>query len=156
MKIIKIYSEASKEELIKSLYDRERTNKNVVFNDKRGTPLMKVSQKADRITVTCEFVGGATRDNSFFEGTTRFRGNVKEYENGSVISGVITTAPIFHAFLILFFVASVVAMIVMRGFNAVPICLIIFDVFMHKDEFRKQGIIARYISRAAKRAVKKQ
>ena len=69
---------------------------------------------------------------------------------------MITTAPIFHAFLILFFVASVVAMIVMRGFNAVPICLIIFDVFMHKDEFRKQGIIARYISRAAKRAVKKQ
>ena len=77
MKIIKIYSEASKEELIKSLYDRERTNKNVVFNDKRGTPLMKVSQKADRITVTCEFVGGATRDNSFFEGSTRIRGNGK-------------------------------------------------------------------------------
>ena len=156
MKIIKVYSEASKEELIKSLNDRERTNKNIVFNDKRGTPMMKVKQKGETVTVTCEFVGGATRDNSFFEGTTKFRGRVTECEGGSVISGVITTAPIFHLFLLLLFVASVVAMIVMRGFNAVPICLIIFDIFMHKDEFRKQGIIARYISRAAKRAVRVQ
>ena len=156
MKIIKIHSEASKDELIKSLNDRERVNKNVVFNDKRGTPMMKVKQNGERITVTCEFVGGATRDNAFFEGTTKFRGSITECEGGSVISGVITTAPIFHLFLILLFTASVVAMIVMRGFNVVPICLIVFDIFMHKDEFRKQGIIARYLSRAAKRAVRVQ
>ncbi len=152
MKIIKIHTTASRAELLEMLGNNEATNKNVVFNDKRGTPVMKLTEKGKRIIITCEFVGGPTKDNGFFAGTTKFSGTVSEYENGCVISGTVLTAPIFHAFLFLLLAVSVVMCIVMKAFNVVPICLVAFDIVMHLDEFRKQGIISRYIARAVKRA----
>ena len=152
MKIIKIHTDATRAELLEMLGDNDLTNKNVVFHEKKGTPHMTVKERGSRVTVSCEFVGGATKDNGFFAGTTKFSGTVREYDNGCVISGTVMTAPIFHAVMLLLLVASVVLCIVMKSFNAVPICLVVFDIFMYKDEFRKQGLICRYIARAAKRA----
>ena len=39
----------------------------------------------------------------------------------------------------------------LRGISVVPPILVIFDLFMFKNEFKKQGIIKRYLNRAARR-----
>ena len=150
MKIIKISSTASRDELMAMLEDNEAVNKNVTFQATKGTPHIHLREKGKRIRLTCEFVGGATKDNAFLDGT-RFIGKITDDENGSTVKGVITTAPIFHAVLIALFAAFVVMCIIRQGFNVVPLCLVAFDVFMYWNEFKKQGIIERYLKRAVKR-----
>ena len=102
-----------------------------------------------KIKIKCEYMGGATKDNAFIDGTV-FRGKIIEKTGVTEIKGLITTAVIFHTILIAFFVAFVAVCIARQGFSIVPICLVIFDIFMYKDEFKKQGIIERYVYRAVK------
>ena len=150
MKIINLKVYASRDELIEMLKNNEAVNKNVKFNTEKGTPHIHLKEKGEKVKLTCEYMGGATKDNAFFNGT-RFSGRITERDGCSAVKGVVTTAPIFHLCLALMFVAFIVFCIVRQGFSVVPICLIIFDVFMYWNEFKKQGIIQRYLYRAVKR-----
>lgn len=153
MKFIKFETSASKEELLAMLTDNDRVNKNVVFEDKKGTPHINVKEADGKIRIKCEYVGGASRDNAFIDGT-RFIGRINEKNGVTEIKGVITTALVFHLILAVMFIAFIGVCIARGGFSIVPVCLIVFDVFMYKDEFKKQGIIERYIIRAIKRLEK--
>ena len=83
-------------------------------------------------------------------------GKITEKNGKTEIKGVITTALVFHLMLAVMVAVFVAVCIAKRGFNVVPICLIVFDVFMYKDEFKKQGIIERYLARAVKRLEKEK
>lgn len=140
---------ASRDELVELLSDNDKVNKGVTTEYKKGNPYMHVDTKGEKIKIRCEFIGGATKDNAFIDGT-KLRGKIVERDGYTEFSGVIMTAPIFHAILILMFAAFIVMCIVKQGFNVVPICLVVFDIFMYKDEFKKQNIIDRYVFRAVK------
>ena len=150
MKLIKLESSATKEELLAMLSDNDRVNKNVRLDDKRGTPFMHVKESSGKLKIKCEYIGGATKDNAFIDGT-RFSGRITEKNGKTEIKGVITTALVFHLILAAFFLAFIGVCIARRGFSIVPVCLIVFDIFMYKDEFKKQGLIERYLMRAVKR-----
>ena len=150
MKLIKLESSATKEELLTMLADNERVNKGVALDDKRGTPFMHVKEYGGRLRIKCEYIGGASKDNAFIDGT-HFSGKITEKNGRTEIKGVITTALVFHLILAAFFLAFIGVCIARRGFSIVPVCLIVFDIFMYKDEFKKQGIIERYLMRAVKR-----
>lgn len=154
MKFIKFETSSAKEELLAMLSDNDRVNKNVAFECKKGTPHMRVKESNGRVKIKCEYVGGATKDNAFIDGTS-FVGKISEKNGKTEIKGVITTALIFHIILAVMFIAFVAVCISKQGFSIVPLCLIVFDVFMYKDEFKKQGIIERYIARAVKRLEKR-
>ena len=48
------------------------------------------------------------------------------------------------------FVFFIIQCFSVGGFSPIPVILLGFDIVMFKDEFRKQGIIKRYIFRALK------
>lgn len=150
MKYIKCRLSASPEEFTSFLADNESVNKNVNIEDKRGIPYIHVKNKNDKIKLTCEFKGGSTRDNAFIGGTS-FIGKIRVKDGKTELRGIISTAPIFHLVLFSMLAFSLIMCIVNMAFNAVPLCLVAFDLVMYKDEFRKQGIIEKYIFRAAKR-----
>ena len=151
MKFINQRINASREEFLQMLCDNEATNKNVKFECKRGTPVMHVKQKEDKISIKCEYVGGPTKDNAFIEGTS-FKGKLKEKNGELFLKGVILTAPIFHTVLFLGFITFLIMCIASAAFNPTPVFLIVFDLIMYKDEFEKQGLIERYVKRAEKRS----
>ena len=155
MRIVKYKANVTRAELISFLQNNEAVNKNVRFENETKIPYIHVNEKGERVKIRCEYMGGATKDNAFLEGTS-FSGKIRECEGGCEISGVITTAPIFHTVLFLMFAAFIVMCIIKQGFSVVPLCLIVFDIFMYKDEFRKQGIIDRYIARAVRRCSEKR
>ena len=71
MKFINIDFPAKKDEVISMITDNEAVNKNVRFEEGKGKPFMKVKIKNnDKMRITCEMLGKATRDNGFFVGTT--------------------------------------------------------------------------------------
>jgi hypothetical protein len=140
---------ASRDELVELLSDNAGVNRGVITEYKKGNPHMHVDSKGEKIKIRCEFIGGATKDNAFIDGT-KLRGKIVEKNGYTEFSGIIMTAPIFHAILALMFFAFIVMCIIKQGFNVVPICLVVFDVFMYKDEFKKQNIIDRYVFRAVK------
>ena len=151
MKFIKERINASREDFLEMLCDNEATNKNVKFESKRGTPVMHVKQSSDKIKIKCEYVGGATKDNAFLEGTS-FSGKLVEKNGELFLSGILWTAPIFHTVLFLAFAVYIALCIMGGSFTPMPLIVILFDVFMYKDEFAKQGLIERYIQRANKRS----
>lgn len=150
MKIVNLKIDASRGEIIEMLKDNDAVNKNVKFNTEKGTPHIHLKEKGEKIKLTCEYIGGATKDNAFLSGTG-FSGKIIERDGYSTVKGIVTTAPIFHLALALMFAIFIVFCIIRQGFSVVPICLVIFDVFMYWNEFKKQGIIERYIYRAVKR-----
>lgn len=152
MKFINIRCEATKERFLSQLSDNEGTNKNVKFDDeKRGKPYIRIKENGDKLTVRCQYVGGTSKDNGFLEGTY-FKGKIVEREGYSEIKGVILTAPIFHFIMLVLIGVFIYQCIRLGGISPVPICIVIFDIFMFWGEFHKQGIIERYIARAARRA----
>ena len=151
MKIINIKAECGKETLISTLRDSEKVNKNIRFDERRGKPVMFLTEKGKRTKITCKYIGGNTKDNGFIVGTY-FTGKITEKEGVSSVRGVIFTAPIFHTVLLLMLVAFVIQCIYLKGFSVIPLCALAFDAVLFWNEFAKQGIISRYIARAAKRA----
>ena len=95
-------------------------------------------------------IGGPTKDNGFFVGTY-FSGRLSEKDGRTKLKGIITTAPIYHLFLIALVVVFIIQCFRLRGFSVIPPIIIIFDIFMFKNEFKKQGYIKRYLYRAARR-----
>ena len=151
MKLINFNAEASLVSVIEALKDYERVNEGVRFDENVGIPRMKVKEKGSSIRITCELTGRPTKDDGFLVGTY-FKGKISQNNGTSTVKGVILTAPIYHLVLYLMFVAFIFVCISKGGFSVVPVCLLVFDYFMFKLEYKKQGIIQRYISRAVKYA----
>ena len=151
MQFVNIVSEAAPEELLEIIKDNERTNRQVAFEERLGKPFMHVREGKDgSLKIKCELMGRATKDNGFLEGTY-FKGKIKSTPDGTKIKGVILTAPIFHSIIILLLAVFIVQCFYMGGFTVVPVLLVIFDIFMFFTEFKKQGLIKRYINRAVRR-----
>lgn len=119
------------------------------YDTKRGKPKMHIKEKNQRIKIKCELTERATKDDGFLEGTY-FVGSVKEKNGVTKMSGVILTAPIYHLLFLLLFGFFVYRCFAVGGISVIPIILVIFDIFMFRDEFRKQRLIKRYIFRAFK------
>ena len=149
MKFVNIKCQNSKEELLSTIKDSEKTNRGVIFDKKLGTPIMRVVENGDTVKIKCELNNRATRDDGFMEGTY-FRGKIKALDDGCEIKGVIVTAPIWHSILAILFLVFVCVCIFSGGFSPVPIILIAFDLVMFYTEFKKQGIIKRYLDRAVR------
>ena len=94
-------------------------------------------------------MGRGTKDNAFLEGTY-FIGRASEKNGRSSVRGIILTAPIYHLLFTALFVFFIIQCFSVGGFSPIPIILLVFDVFMFKDEFKKQGLIKTYIFRAFK------
>ena len=152
MKFIKIASELPKEELLRALSDNEFVNGGVQFDG--YVPEMRVKKgknNPDKIRITCELKNTATKDNGFLVGTY-FSGKFKEKNGVTYLKGHITTAPIYHFVLALLVVFFIYRCITLKAFNPTPVILVIFDLFLFWREFKKQGLIERYIYRAFRRA----
>ena len=157
MKIVDHTFDCTRAELASVLSDSKMVNDKVKFDKKLGTPVIHYLEKGEKTILKCEYQDRPTKDDGFIYGT-RFVGRITDLDGGCHIKGVILTEPIYHViFFILFAVLTVQGILVggIGGFS-VPICLVIFEVFMYKDEFKKQGIIDRYIIRAYKRLKEKQ
>ena len=76
MKFVQIKTRRTPEELLAMLSDNDKVNEKVRFDSKRGTPRMKLKENKQRIRITCELVGGTTKDNGFLVGTY-FGGKIK-------------------------------------------------------------------------------
>ena len=153
MKFVNIETDTPKEELLSLVKNYSLVNEGVVFDEKIGTPAIKVKQKGDRLRITCELLNRPTKDNGFIVGTY-FSGRLIESAGKTKLSGVILTAPIYHLVLIALFAAFIAMCIEKGGFSVTPIILLVFDYFMFSLEFKKQGIIKRYLHRCVKIAQK--
>lgn len=149
MKLVKITTAVPRDELLSNIKNHQLVNNGVVFDEKIGRPTMKVKERGNRLRITCELVDRATKDNNFLVGTY-FTGKLTERDGVTTLSGVILTAPIYHLVLFGLFVAFIVMCIQKGGFSVLPVFLIAFDFVMFNTEFKKQGIIKRYLYRATK------
>jgi hypothetical protein len=150
MKFLDIKTEASKEAVLNMLCDNERTNTGVIFEPRLGKPLMHVKSNGNKLGIRCEFLDRGKKDNGFIIGT-RFWGWITEKNGYTRVNGFITTELIFHLVLLSLFTVFIVQCIHTKSFSPVPLILLIFDLYMFKDEFKKQGIIKRYILRAVRK-----
>ena len=151
MKFINVEFAASRDQVISMLSNNERVNKNVRIDTSKGKPTIFVQEKSrNRIKISCKYVGGPTRDNGFIQGTT-LTGKLIESDGVTRLRGVITTEPVYHFFFFIMVVLFIVQCIRMRGISLIPPILIVFNYFMFKREYKKQGYIKRYIHRAQRR-----
>lgn len=149
MKFVNIETLRTKEELIALIRDNEKVNPNMRADERRGKPVMKINEKGNRIKIKCEMIGGASKDNGFLVGTY-FSGKITEKKGRVRLKGVILTAPIYHLCLIALLCLFVLQCIKMKGFSPVPIILLLFDLLLFKEEFKKQTYIYSYLNRAAR------
>ena len=157
MKIVNITTNLPKDKLLSLLRNNDFVNDGVKFDDKLGRPFMHVKEKKNSgLRIICELTGRATKDDSFFLLGTYFKGKIIETEGGTRLTGYITTAPIYHLVWAVLVVLFVLQCINLQGFSVVPICLIAVNLFMFGNEYKKQGLIERYIKRAIRRAVEKK
>jgi len=140
---------ADREELLAVIRDGNLVVSEEKFDNRRGKPKMHIKEKGERIKIKCELTERPTKDNGFLEGTY-FIGKLKEKNGATRLSGIILTAPIYHFILLCFFALFIYQCIRVGGFSPIPVILLVFDIFMFHDEFRKQGLIKRYIFRAFK------
>lgn len=153
MKLVNIVTDVGREELLSHIKNYELVNSGVRFDEKIGRPAIRVKEKGKKLFITCELLDRPTKDNGFLVGTY-FSGKLTECEGKTTLRGVILTAPIYHLVLFSLFVAFVVMCIQKGGFSITPVLLLVFDYFMFSLEFKKQGIIKRYLERC-KRFVEK-
>ena len=151
MKFIDITYDGSAEDVVKLISDNETVNADVKFDDSKGVPHMKIKRKdKGRIKITCEFVGGPTKDNGFLVGTY-FSGKLTEADGKTRLKGIITTAPIYHLFLIALVGVFIYQCFRAGGFHILPPVIVAFDIVLFWKEFKKQGYIQRYLMRAARK-----
>ncbi len=137
------------EEVKLSLSENDRIVEDEKFDTAKGYPKIHFKENGEKIKVRCEFTGRSRKDNGFLEGTYLI-GRFFEKDGVTTIRGVILTAPIYHTVLAALFAFFVYRCFALGGISIVPICLVLFSVFMFLDEFKKQRIIKRYIFRAFK------
>lgn len=152
MKFVNLYSELPKEQILKVIRDNDYVNKNVIFEKYIPEMIVRQSQRnPDKLRITCQLKNTATKDNGFLVGTY-FSGKLVEKNGVTRLKGYVTTAPIYHAVMIALFVAFIVMCVVRHAFSPVPVILAVFDVVMFWREFKKQGMIERYLMRAFRKA----
>ena len=149
MIIVNYKIHTSKDEVMSSIRDEFAVCEAEKFDNTNGTPKFHIKENGDKIKISCEFIGRASKDNGFLEGTY-FIGKVREADGVSSVKGVILTAPIYHSIFLALVIFFIYQCITIGGISVVPIILIIFNVFMFRDEFRKQGLIKRYLFRSMK------
>ena len=153
MKLLNIQTRLPKEKLLRLLADNDFVSGDVQFDEKLGTPFMHVKEKqGGKIKITCELTGRPTKDDSFFLLGTYFKGRITETEEGAILKGHITTAPLYHLVWLGLVILFVLQCFKLGGFSVVPICLVVVNLFMFWNEYKKQGLIERYIRRALRRA----
>ena len=149
MLFVKYDIHAPIDEVRSSLSENDKIVADERFDTSKGYPRIHIKEKGEKIKIGCEFCGRARKDNAFLEGTYLL-GKFFEKDGVTTLKGIILTAPIYHSILILLFAFFIYKCISLGGISIVPICLVIFSVFMFYDEFRKQKIIKRYVFRAFK------
>lgn len=147
MKLIDLSAECERARMLDIIRDSAFVNDRVQFDEKKGRPNIKVKEKGERITIKCEMIGGATRDNGFLIGTY-FSGKLVEKNGVTRLTGIIVTDPIYHILLVALLALFVYQCIALGGFSPVPLILFAFGIFMMRNEYAKQGTIERYLSRA--------
>ena len=150
MKLVNLKIEAPRDEVLEFIKDNRKVNSNVKFDDKRGTPFMHVKEKKDNLTITCEMINRATKDNGFLIGTF-FRGKMRERDGITELKGIILTAPIYHLVWGILLGILIWQCFYHTAISAVPILFIAFEIIMYSQEFKKQGYIKRYLERAFSR-----
>ena len=140
---------APKSEVLKNLLDTERVVSKEKYDTSFTTSKMHIKQNGDTIKIKCEYIGRQTKDNGFLQGTF-LRAKIVEREGITCLRGVILTEPVYHLVMLLLFLFFIYQCVSLGGFSIVPICLLIFSIFMLKDEFKKQKLIDRYVLRAMK------
>lgn len=153
MKIIKLYSTHTRDEVLSIIKDNSRVNDGVRFNDKRGgKPFMHVKENGDKLRIKCEMMGRPSKDNGFLVGTV-FRGRIREEGGYTRISGLITTSLIYHIVMAALFLFLLIRMIITSAYTMIPMLVFVvaFELLFFKDEFKKQGYIERYLVRALRR-----
>ena len=153
MKFVNLTTEIPRDELLSLIKNHELVNDGVRFDEKIGRPAIKVKEKGEWLYITCELLDRITKDNGFIVGTY-FWGRLKEKDEKTTLRGVILTAPIYHLVLLALFAVFIVMCIQKGGFSVIPVLLLAFDYFMFSLEFKKQGIIKRYLERCVKYAHK--
>lgn len=154
MKFVRLRSTAGKEEILGAIRSSDKVNEHVKFDERRGKPQMRLKEKKNTLFITCEMIGGPSKDNGFLVGTF-FLGRLRERSGECRLSGIIMTAPLYHALLLAFCVYFIIRSFALGGITLVPIILAAFSLFLFKDEFKKQGIIKRFLPRAVRYAEKK-
>ena len=147
MKLVNYKTTAKREQLLSLIKDSNRVNEKVKFDDKLGRPQMFVKERKNSITVTCRYVGGSSRDDGFIVGTF-FWGRLVEKNGETRLNGIILTAPLFYAAILGLLVYSIVRGIALGGFNPIALILAVASYLMFRGEFKKQGVIERYLHRA--------
>ena len=150
MQFINLQFSGGRDEVLAAISNNEYVNRNVRFEEQDVKPLMKLKEKNGRVRVTCEMLGKPTKDNGFLVGTY-FSGKLVEKNGATRLKGIITTAPIYHLAMLVLVCVFIYQCISLKGFSVVPILLVGLSLFMFKDEFKKQGYIKRYLSRAERR-----
>ncbi len=149
MLFVKYGINTPKETLLSVLSDNNLVAEAENFDTSSGKPRMNIKQKGDKLKIKCVMTERATKDNGFLEGTY-FIGKIKEKEGRTSLNGIILTAPIYHTLFLILFAFFIFQCIRLGGISPIPIILAVFDVVMFWSEFKKQGIIKRYIFRAFK------
>ena len=140
---------ALREDVRAALLDERLVVDKEKFWEEGIAPKFHIKDKENNLKITCEMTGGATKDNGFLVGTY-FKGKLTENDGVAKLSGIITTAPIYHLVLIVLLAFFVYKCIAEGGFSVLPVFLVAFDVLMFWREFKKQALIKRYIFRAFK------
>ena len=157
MKFINLETPYSREKLLRLLSDNDFVSSGVKFDEKLGRPMMHLNEKKDgSIRMTCELTGRPTKDDSFFMLGTYFKARITETESGTVLKGYIVTAPIYHLVWLGLVVLFILQCIRLGGFSIVPIFLVALNFIMFSNEYKKQGLIDRYIMRALRRAAEEK
>ena len=154
MKLVNFKAPISREAVMNALVDDVGTNQNVKFEKLSGKPKFHIKDKGRSVKIKCELmrVSSSKKDNGFIFGTS-FYGKIIEKNGITSVKGLITTELIFHTIFVALLASFIVQCFYSKGFSIIPMCLVVFDIFMFREEFRKQGIIKRYIARSLRRAV---
>ena len=141
--------DASADKVLDRLLDGNTVETAENYDTQNGKPNFHVKAKDSIVKIKCEMMGRGTKDNAFLEGTY-FIGKITEKDCRCRLRGLIITAPIYHLLFAALFVFFIIQCFSGGGFSPIPVILLGFDIVMFKDEFRKQGLIKRYIFRAFK------
>ena len=157
MKFLNLKTPYSREQLLRLLSDNNFVSSGVKFDEKLGKPMMHLKEKKDgSIKMTCELTGRPTKDDSFFLLGTYFKARIAETEEGSILKGYIVTAPLYHLVWIGLVALFIIQCINLKGFSIVPVFLVALNFIMFSKEYKKQGLIERYIIRALRRAAEEK
>lgn len=150
MKFINYTAPCSRQSFLDTVRDNRIVNAGVRFGEDGAYPTAEVKEGKRSVRIRCRMVGGATRDNGFFFGTFFF-GSLGERDGSCRLRGVIVTEPLVHLVWLAIVLYFVITCIQIGGISLVPIFLSILMFFMFRPEYKKQGILARYLARAARR-----